>query len=1005
MAQLPLHDEVHTVMNGFMKATGLENVGKTEPTPAPRLRAISSELPAAVWVAMAATHFPATPFAPFDPIETDWHAFWRCAALASLDARAELSPQLRLNRHTVHVTCEQRPWLLDCRVPADWPGAVLRERVHISVVTAKATALLLDGAGVVMALGRAGLAFDDQLTARSSWSLPLGELQVGGLSVSALPRWVTFRPDAELLTPLGLSLGQALRVTEDAVLVIESGERQVSVRGLSVDRASAWATAIAALCVHGGDSRALRVGLPLASVMQSRDDGPADRDRCRQLSARSSTAMLQAFVPYPVPTLPSLTSFLEALRPGGRRVDLPRRRVSWRQRSKQKVWRACAELFGHREGDRQRPAALSPAEIGSNEQAKSKSSSSARSSQASTLCDLADLADMTTFDDDNEAQDEGDEEAERQQQEVNGFPDSEEEDSTEDDGDDDDDDSSSSDVGAVKVSPKRSHVGFRARLRRSLASAVRSRDQQTMGLVGDSDRSAVERRVETIVQCTLRDESTFEGQVCRRFLDKQRSFRLATAAAGRFYLGQVRCVIGDLVEFMLTYRRPVFLASDDDDALATAVRLAVERFICASLQEEVLQWAAMAARAPHEPRRRRRRRQQQQQLRKWRDLPATSAEFGLPHDVARAVECDATVASAINRLREIGELTAPSSKMQSLVAACHALSAPRASEPSGGKLLYGDADAFLPLLIFAVARSGMRDAFLQPALLAELFPFSTQHGERPRSLIIMLQVEVIPVLSDNYAYLLIDDSTRVAAAVDPVDADKVVARAQALGVTITTILTTHSHWDHAGGNEALVERLQKPSLVVVGGVDDDIPMVTREVTTGDRIAVGALEIEVFHTPCHTRGHVLYLCEGALFTGDTLFVAGCGRFFAGSPAEMHHALNGVVAALPDTTRVFCGHEYTLSNLRFAAHVEPANDAVQRKLAWAQRQTSAGTPTIPSTVADERATNPFLRVAHADVQRFVVAHCGVDAAQAARDPVAVMGALRAAKDSFGLGKGKI
>ncbi|GLD95826.1 hypothetical protein PINS_up004504 [Pythium insidiosum] len=269
----------------------------------------------------------------------------------------------------------------------------------------------------------------------------------------------------------------------------------------------------------------------------------------------------------------------------------------------------------------------------------------------------------------------------------------------------------------------------------------------------------------------------------------------------------------------------------------------------------------------------------------------------------------------------------------------------------------------------------------------------------------MLQIEVIPVLSDNYAYLLIDDTTRVAAAVDPVDADKVLARAQALGVKITTILTTHSHWDHAGGNEALVERLTEPSLVVVGGVDDNVPMVTREVTTGDRIAVGTLEIQVFHTPCHTRGHVLYLCEDALFTGDTLFIAGCGRFFAGSPAEMHHALNGVVASLPDATRVFCGHEYTLSNLRFAAHVEPANEAVQRKLAWAQQQTQAGVPTIPSTVADERATNPFLRVAHTDVQRFVVAECGVDSALAARDPVAVMGALRAAKDTFGLGKGKI
>ncbi|TYZ59028.1 hypothetical protein PybrP1_005253 [[Pythium] brassicae (nom. inval.)] len=270
-----------------------------------------------------------------------------------------------------------------------------------------------------------------------------------------------------------------------------------------------------------------------------------------------------------------------------------------------------------------------------------------------------------------------------------------------------------------------------------------------------------------------------------------------------------------------------------------------------------------------------------------------------------------------------------------------------------------------------------------------------------------MEVALVPVLGDNYAYLLIDTANRVAAAIDPVEPEKVLARAKELGVAITTILTTHSHWDHAGGNGVMKELAEQHllasggdshSVPVVGGKGDDVQDATLEVEHGDVVRVGALQVRVFQTPCHTRGHVLYLCDGALFTGDTLFVAGCGRFFSGSPAEMHHALNTVVAKLPLDTKVYCGHEYTASNLRFAAHVEPANAAVRAKLAWAVERSQQGEPTVPSTVEDELATNPFMRVHEPAVQQFAVGGATADLA-------AVMGALRSAKDQFGIGKGKI
>jgi len=255
-----------------------------------------------------------------------------------------------------------------------------------------------------------------------------------------------------------------------------------------------------------------------------------------------------------------------------------------------------------------------------------------------------------------------------------------------------------------------------------------------------------------------------------------------------------------------------------------------------------------------------------------------------------------------------------------------------------------------------------------------------------------MKVITVPVLSDNYAYLIVDENSKVAAAVDPAEPEKVLSAAHDAGVNIVSILCTHHHWDHAGGNAAMIKAL--PNLQVYGG-DQRIPEVTHMVTEGQTFTIGALPVRVHFTPCHTTGHVLYEVSPAdgsrphaLFTGDTLFVAGCGRFFEGTAQQMVHALIDVVAALPKDTLVYCGHEYTEKNLQFASLVEPHNTAVAKKLAWATLQKSAGHPTVPSTVGEELTYNPFLRVHETAVKE----------STRASDPVEVMAELRKRKDNF-------
>ena len=237
-----------------------------------------------------------------------------------------------------------------------------------------------------------------------------------------------------------------------------------------------------------------------------------------------------------------------------------------------------------------------------------------------------------------------------------------------------------------------------------------------------------------------------------------------------------------------------------------------------------------------------------------------------------------------------------------------------------------------------------------------------------------LRVERISTLRDNYTYLLVCEESGEAAVVDAPEEAPVVARADALAVRVTKILSTHHHPDHSQANPALAKRYDAP---VYGHRSDEgrLPGQTHGLEEGDTVKVGRQQAHILFIPAHTRGHIAYVFDDAqaVFCGDTLFAAGCGRLFEGTPEMMYTALCEKLAALPDATRVYCGHEYTASNLRFAAHVEPDNAAVKQMQARVERiranaaadwhDATPAEMTIPSTIGDERATNPFMRSANA------------------------------------------
>jgi hydroxyacylglutathione hydrolase len=220
-------------------------------------------------------------------------------------------------------------------------------------------------------------------------------------------------------------------------------------------------------------------------------------------------------------------------------------------------------------------------------------------------------------------------------------------------------------------------------------------------------------------------------------------------------------------------------------------------------------------------------------------------------------------------------------------------------------------------------------------------------------------MKVIPLLqlADNYAYLVIDEQTREAAVVDCAEVDSVLAAAARELAELKAILPTHHHYDHVAGHADLLAA--KPDLRVYGA-DARIPGLTTTVEDGDRIRVGTLDARVLFVPAHTSGHVAYYFEqeGALFTGDTLFAGGCGRLFEGDAAMMFVSL-AKLRALPNETRVYFGHEYTETNLRFALTLEPGNDALRKKYKWAVECKQRQAPTTPTTIASEKETNPFFR----------------------------------------------
>jgi hydroxyacylglutathione hydrolase len=259
-----------------------------------------------------------------------------------------------------------------------------------------------------------------------------------------------------------------------------------------------------------------------------------------------------------------------------------------------------------------------------------------------------------------------------------------------------------------------------------------------------------------------------------------------------------------------------------------------------------------------------------------------------------------------------------------------------------------------------------------------------------------LHILPVPAFNDNYLWLMHDG--RHAAVVDPGDAEPILAALREHGLALTAILLTHHHRDHIGGVPTLLQRFDMP---VFGPRGDGIAAVTRPLGEGDRITVPGIGVElaVLDVPGHTHGHIAYAGGGTegrpwLFCGDTLFAGGCGRIFEGTPAQMAASLDKL-AALPPDTQVFCAHEYTLSNLRFALAVEPDNAALRSRMEVETGKRQHGLPTVPSTIAVERATNPFLRYREQGIARRLAAE-GKVAADAA--PLAVFAALREWKNHF-------
>ena len=254
----------------------------------------------------------------------------------------------------------------------------------------------------------------------------------------------------------------------------------------------------------------------------------------------------------------------------------------------------------------------------------------------------------------------------------------------------------------------------------------------------------------------------------------------------------------------------------------------------------------------------------------------------------------------------------------------------------------------------------------------------------------MLDILQIPVLNDNYIYMLHDSVSLETAVIDPALELPVLAVLAENGWQLSFILNTHHHWDHVGANLALK---QKTGCQIIAAAADRerILGIDVGVEQGDVFALGQHQAQVIATPGHTRGHVVYYFteDQALFCGDTLFVMGCGRLFEGTPRQMYTSLQ-TLKALPLSTRVYCSHEYTLANAEFALSVESDNINLQRKLLAVTKLRAANKATVPTTIAEEIATNPFFRVDSLSIQK----ELGLVGAE----PEVVFAALRRRKDNY-------
>jgi hydroxyacylglutathione hydrolase len=255
----------------------------------------------------------------------------------------------------------------------------------------------------------------------------------------------------------------------------------------------------------------------------------------------------------------------------------------------------------------------------------------------------------------------------------------------------------------------------------------------------------------------------------------------------------------------------------------------------------------------------------------------------------------------------------------------------------------------------------------------------------------MLRIHTVPAFQDNYFWLFHAEGERDAWIVDPGDAEPVERALAEHDLRLAGIVVTHHHFDHTGG----VSQLAAAHGASVTGPDSEkIDGVSDVVREGDAVTFAGVRFEVLEVPGHTLDHIAYHAPeaGVLFCGDTLFAGGCGRLFEGTPAQMHGSLSKL-AALPPETRVYCAHEYTLANLAFAERVEPESRELAERIAEARALRDAGRPTVPSTIALEHATNPFLRVAEPSVVEAAREHAGAPL----EGPESVLAEVRRWKDA--------